>query len=261
MMVVPTKKSVTASEIAECLGKFREVLSRVAEGGPADEDDEYRELRASLLQEPLVKPLLPDFVTECRRARDFWNYIKRAFEGAGAYEKRSQYIEAQLLPLERQFRPERLKAPGIRPPEVRIEYTPVRPVASSNLTFVNEDRLAELRSISSNAHDLTKLIRMCEELNVVYSEGCFLATAMLTRALMDHVPPIFKKRSFIEVANNHGGRSFKKLMQHIEGTARNIADAHLHQPIRRRETLPTQQQVNFSAAVDRLLEEVCLELR
>jgi hypothetical protein len=33
--------------------------------------------------------------------------------------------------------------------------------------------------------------RLSEEINVVYGEGCFFATAMLTRGVLDHVPPVF----------------------------------------------------------------------
>ena len=52
---------------------------------------------------------------------------------------------------------------------------------------------------------------------------------MLTRGLLDHVPPIFGKAKFNEVANNYsgGGRSFKETMHHLENASRKVADAHL----------------------------------
>jgi hypothetical protein len=250
-----------SDELAKKIGDFREALGSLAEGGPtASGASGYRELRQDLMADDRVSPLLPDFVIECRTPRSFWDYIQRAFAGAGAYTARSRYIEAQLLPIERQFRPARERAPGVRPAEVRLEYSPVRPVAPTGLTFVAETRLAELRAIRSDAHDLGKLIRLCEELNVAYSEGCYLATIMLTRALQDHVPPIFGMHTFAELANNRGARSFKETMQRLESTARKIADAHLHQTMRRRETLPVAQQVNFSAEVDVLLAEIILVL-
>jgi len=37
--------------------------------------------------------------------------------------------------------------------------------------------------------DFRKLVRLSEEINKAYSEGCYFATAMLTRGLLDHVPP------------------------------------------------------------------------
>jgi hypothetical protein len=76
---------------------------------------------------------------------------------------------------------------------------------------------------------------------------------MLTRGLLDHVPPVFGKTAFSEVANNYGRRSFKEAMQPLDGVARKVADWHLHGQIRRTETLPTAQQVSFAASLDMLL--------
>jgi hypothetical protein len=66
------------------------------------------------------------------------------------------------------------------------------------------------------------------------------------------------KATFSEVANNYGGgsRSFKDTMQHLETAARKVADAHLHTPIRKSETLPVAQQVNFASQLDVLLSEI-----
>ena len=245
---------VKSDDIAEQLGAFREALTIISEGGPSvPAADQYRSLREILMSDDGVRDLLPDFVIECRTSRDVWNYIQRAFR---SYADRSRYVEAQLLPIERRFRPERQRAPGNRPAEVRIEYSPVRPVSAASLTFVSEDRLAEFRTMQARSFDLQRLIRLCEEANVAYSEGCYHATAMLVRGLLDHVPPLFGKRTFTEVANNHGSRSFKESMQHLENGARKVADAHLHTAIRNRETLPTAQQVAFGPEVDVLLAEI-----
>jgi len=117
-------------------------------------------------------------------------------------------------------------------------------------------RLAELRQVISVRFDFRKLIRLCEEINVTYRDGCYLATAMLTRALLDHVPPLFGKSSFGEVANQYGGSSFKGTMQHLDSASRKVADALLHQQIRKSETLPTAQQVDCGQQLDALLAEI-----
>jgi len=83
-----------------------------------------------------------------------------------------------------------------------------------------------------------------------------MAVAALTRALLDHIPPIFGQPAFAQVASNHNGQSFKTAMQRLQTSARSIGDAHLHQQIRRRETLPLPQQVNFAAEIDVLLAEI-----
>jgi hypothetical protein len=123
--------------------------------------------------------------------------------------------------------------------------------------FVSESRIAQIRALAPTAFDLCKLARLCEELNIVYSGGALLATAMLTRAILDHVPPLFGMATFTEVANNYSGtRSFKETMKRLEEAARKIADGHLHGQIRTKETLPEPQQVNFAAEVDVLLAEI-----
>jgi hypothetical protein len=123
--------------------------------------------------------------------------------------------------------------------------------------FIDDARLIELRGIRDERFDLRRLIAICEELNVCYQRECFLAVAMLTRALLDHVPPVFNSATFEQVASNYrASKSFKDQMTHLEKSARKIADAHLHVQIRASETLPTRTQVNFSAAVDVLLAEI-----
>jgi hypothetical protein len=80
---------------------------------------------------------------------------------------------------------------------------------------------------------------------------------MPTRDLLDHVPPLFGKSTFTEVANNYngGGKSFKGTMHHLENAGRKVTDPHLHMPIRKSETLPAAQQVNASQ-LDVLLFEI-----
>jgi hypothetical protein len=128
--------------------------------------------------------------------------------------------------------------------------------AERRLAIIADSRITELRGISSTQFDFKKLIRLCEEINTAYSGGCYFATAILTRSLLDHVPPIFGKKNFDEVANNYGGKSFKGTMQHLQNASRNVADGHLHQQIRKSEALPTAQQVNCAQQLDALLEEI-----
>jgi hypothetical protein len=123
--------------------------------------------------------------------------------------------------------------------------------------FVDESRIEQLKAIDSKQYDLTKLIELCKELNICYESEAYLSVAMLTRALLDHVPPIFGVNTFAEVANNYkGSQSFKESMLHLEKSCRKIADAHLHIPIRDKEVLPSKIQVNFTNDVDVLLGEI-----
>jgi hypothetical protein len=143
----------------------------------------------------------------------------------------------------------------VRMKENKPPKTPAKP---GYMTLISESRLAELRALRSPDFDFRKLIRLCEEMNTAFQEECYFATAMLTRGLLDHVPPVFGFKTFSEVANNYagGGRSFKETMQHLENASRKVGDAHLHMPMRKSETLPTAQQVNCGQQLDVLLSEI-----
>jgi len=140
----------------------------------------------------------------------------------------------------------------------------VRPARASDKTveYVNAGRLRELRAIHSHKFDLSRLVALCDELNITAKEEAHHATGMLVRAIMDHVPPIFGQASFVQVASNYAGsRSFKEAMGTLESAARKIGDAHLHTQIRSREILPTFTQVNFSPQLDLLLAEIVRVLK
>ena len=123
--------------------------------------------------------------------------------------------------------------------------------------MIDQIRIDQLNGISSQDYDLTRLIELCKELNDCYSNENYLAVAILTRSLLDHVPPIFGFNNFSEVANNYkSSRTFKDSMQHLDNSCRRIADAHLHVPIRQKEVLPSKTQVNFANDVDVLLAEI-----
>jgi hypothetical protein len=123
--------------------------------------------------------------------------------------------------------------------------------------YVHPNRLKQLHAISHNNFDLTKLLQLLDEVDLSFRNGCYLATAMLVRAILDHVPPIFGVKTFSEVANNYlGSKSFRESMLNLENSSRRIADQHLHGQIRRSETLPTARQVDFSPDIDVLLAEI-----
>ena len=123
--------------------------------------------------------------------------------------------------------------------------------------YVDLERIEQLRKIRSPLWDLKRLVRLLQELNIAHAGEAHMATAMLVRAVLDHVAPIFGKATFNEVANNYAApRSFKEQMKHLDESLRKIADSHLHLPVRQSEVLPLGTQVDFRAAVDVLLAEI-----
>ena len=129
-------------------------------------------------------------------------------------------------------------------------------------TYVDPGRVVELEDLSPKGFDLTKLVQLLRELDSSFREGNTFATGMLVRAILDHVPPIFGKKSFAEVANSYaGGKSFGESMKKLDQSSRNIADRYLHTQAREKEALPTPVQVDFTQDLDVLLEEIVRTLK
>ncbi|MEA2692707.1 MAG: hypothetical protein QOJ16_2094 [Acidobacteriota bacterium] len=123
--------------------------------------------------------------------------------------------------------------------------------------FVDAERLDGLAALAPSQLDVSRLIRLCEEVNICFRCQCFHAVAFLTRAVLDHIPPLFGYQTFAEVANNYsvGGKSFKGAASHLDGASRKISDGLIHLPIRGRESLPTLAQVDVRQQLDTVLAE------
>jgi hypothetical protein len=143
-----------------------------------------------------------------------------------------------------------------------IKRKRVQPPASVSAAkpYVDPSRIVALQGIGGSKWDFARLVELCREINVAAANRCHMSTAMLLRTILNHVPPVFGFNTFEEVANNYGGpkseKSFKASMQLLRGSLRNIADMHLHSPIRSREDVPTAVQVDFAADLDVLLGAV-----
>ena len=133
---------------------------------------------------------------------------------------------------------------------------------NDNLTLTNGDefidvsRIAELNSIKSDKFDLSKLIKLCEELNFNFNMQNYYSMALLGRVIIDHVPPVFGYEKFNQVAAQHGGKSIKIIFKKLNETLRSIADYHIHQVIRRKEVHPNKTQIDFKVELDKLLSEI-----
>jgi hypothetical protein len=122
--------------------------------------------------------------------------------------------------------------------------------------YIHQDRIDEIAEIAQAKFDTKKLLRLLDELNTAHSQGCYFTVGILVRAIMDHLPPIFGCRNFSEIANNYSGTmSFKKSMGRLDQSLRHLADSYLHIQIRRLESLPNHNQVDFRSEVDLLLGE------
>ncbi len=125
--------------------------------------------------------------------------------------------------------------------------------------YINQQRISDIERLNNNDFDFDRLIKICKEINSNAHNGNYFALGALIRILLDHIPPIFGFKTFKEVsANYQSGKSLKSSLRNLENSSRNISDGLLHQRIRKKETLPTLNQVNFSPDIDVLLSEIVL---
>lgn len=185
---------------------------------------------------------------ELRHANEFsMNLLNAVNSGAGGFvggpsyasvEEASAIIRAAVRAVQRKHASPPASQPGAKP-------------------YVDPGRMLAFQQMGGGKWDFTRLIELCRELNVAATNRCHMATAMLLRTILNHVPPTLGFDTFGQVAASYGGgKSFKASMQRLEGSLRNIADFHLHSPIRSREDVPTATQVDFMADLDVLLGEV-----
>jgi len=123
--------------------------------------------------------------------------------------------------------------------------------------YISIDRINKIQLIKSERFDFSKAIEILNQINLAYQNNMYFTVGILVRAFIDHIPPLFECKNFIEVANNYkGNTSFKKLMKKLQDSLRNISDSFLHDQIRKNEELPNLNQVSFIPEIDALLSEI-----
>ncbi|KAM3094117.1 DUF2513 domain-containing protein [Phormidesmis sp. 146-35] len=132
---------------------------------------------------------------------------------------------------------------------------------SSRENYVDPNIIEELRSVESCEFDLSKVVRFCEELNSSFVAENYIATTLLIRALINHIPPIFGQKTFPQVVSQVS-KSRRELFSPLENVARDVADLHNHDLVRHKENLPTRNQVEpFKPNLEVLLQELIVEIQ
>jgi hypothetical protein len=122
--------------------------------------------------------------------------------------------------------------------------------------IVESGLIAQLAEKKSTALDVGTLVKMCKEINSSYAHGNILATALLMRTVLNHVPPVFGHDSFAQVVAS-AGKSLKENLEHLENGLRKIADFHAHRKIVASESYPSVAQVEpFRPQFELLLQQV-----
>lgn len=141
--------------------------------------------------------------------------------------------------------------------EAALEYADDAGVNGGTHRWIVEStlitRLAEKQSASV---DVGSLVKMCKEINSSYAHGNVLATALLMRTVLNHVPPVFGHDTFSQVLANIG-KSLKESFEHLENGLRKVADFHAHRKIAASESYPSVAQVEpFKPQFELLLQQV-----
>ena len=127
--------------------------------------------------------------------------------------------------------------------------------------FVDFQIIEQLRLVKDSKFDMSKVIQFCEELNSSFNSGNYLASTLLLRALINHIPPIFGHTTFKQVVSQVS-KSRSELFKPLEEKARDVADLHTHDVIRHKEILPTRNQLEpFKPSLEILLQEILVELQ
>lgn len=146
--------------------------------------------------------------------------------------------------------------------EAALEFADDGAVGSgANRWIIEPGIIARLTEANSSAVDVGTLAKMCREINSSYAYGNILATALLMRTVLNHVPPVFGCETFAQVAANVG-KSLKESFDHLENGLRKVADFHTHRKIAAAESYPSVAQVEpFKPQFELLLHQVEARLK
>src|SRR3990170_5856206 len=65
--------------------------------------------------------------------------------------------------------------------------------------FISQDLIDKLGGLQSSTYDLSRLVQYCKEINDNFRMQNFSAVAFLSRAILDHCPPVFGQPNFESV--------------------------------------------------------------
>lgn len=143
----------------------------------------------------------------------------------------------------------------------------------NNSFYLNEGLVKRLERASKNTFDTSKLVRLCHELNHAWQSEAWFSVAYLTRAIVDHIPPVIPigkgqfAANFDQVANNYSRapgptgvlrtkRSFKQIASNLNLAMKPQANAAIHNQISEARQELTEQQVDFRADLSGVLLEI-----
>ena len=238
--------SIHVEDLEGLTNEIRDLLARFQDGGSID-GYFLRSSDAARFQ-GLVTEAKAILNGDAIRYGDFVTQIIFATSGSGDGSPSYACVE----------RTEQILRAAIRQAKRNPLASPMTAATAKKENFVDPNRIAEIERLTrpDGEWDFAKLARLCRELNTAHENDCYYSVAMLCRAIVDHVPPVFQAKTFKEFAAQIAVRSMKELMQHLEGGLRKIAGLYLHDHIRKKESRPGPVGVDYRQQIDLLLGEV-----
>lgn len=123
-------------------------------------------------------------------------------------------------------------------------------------SFIDTSRIEDLRRAKIPDFDLSRLIKLCAEINSSYANGNYFAVGMLCRAVKDHIPPLFASGgqvTFQDVIDAKGLEKSDREALKILAQNKHIQDGFIHSQIKRRESLANSSTVEIRSQIDVLL--------
>jgi len=136
------------------------------------------------------------------------------------------------------------------------EHLPLDEVTEKPKDFISQRNIEQLKEISNENYDVSRLIKYCEEINDNFIGENYSSVVFLSRAILDHCPPIFGQRNFDSVVAQCGGSSFKSVLGRLNTSLKKIADHHIHKHISKKESLPVEEEIDFSTDLNFLLGRI-----
>ncbi|MBB3475854.1 hypothetical protein [Sphingomonas sp. BK345] len=131
------------------------------------------------------------------------------------------------------------------------------PKVQTGTIYVDPSIIEQIATLPTTNFDFSRLAELCRSLNVTAAANAHMATAMLLRAIIDHVPPIFGFKTFeVVAAQAPGTHTFKQQLGILQNSMRKATDACLHTPIGKKRDLPTAVAVDFRSPLEALLQHI-----
>lgn len=202
--------------------------------------------------------------SKAKRLRSFWNKENDKIVWKLLSDLLEQYKTEKLLSWKELKQNEKDLYEECKIIIIRLNKWNKHKIVNYELDYVDyfsPEKIQELKNMKSKEFDISKTIKILEEINICYNNACYLSTSSLLRMFIDHIPPIFWFNSFQEiVASYKFSKSDKKNMEHLLWAMKNISDWNLHSHISKKEVLPKKQTIEFRADFDVLLKNVIIIL-